>query len=99
MVKRALLAMFLTTVFLLAFAAGSFLHPFGVVRTLGSRGLTVRLFVWDGVLLMLMLYVVTLGIEAMGKRLRDLATWTTGSLAVAALLGYLLRLGFVTRGF
>ena len=40
---------------------------------------------WDGVLLMLTLYQVTLGIEAIGRRLRDLA--------IAALLGYLLRPG------
>lgn len=99
MVKRVLLTMLFTAVYLVAFAAGSFLHPLGVIRALGSQGLTVRLFVWDGVLLMLALYGLTLGVEALGKRLRDLAPWTTAGLAMAAALGYLLRLGFLTREF
>ena len=65
MIKRASLAVVLTMAYLLAFAAGSFLHPIGVVRALGSHGPEVRLFVWDGVLLMLMLYGLSLGVEAM----------------------------------
>ncbi len=99
MTKRVLLATCLTVVYLVTFAAGSFLRPLGVTRVLGSHGLAVRLYVWDGVLLMLALYLLTLAIEALGRRLRDLATWTTASLALAALLGYLLRLGFITRDF
>ncbi len=99
MVKKILLTMLFTAVYLIAFAAGSFVHPLGVIRPLESQGLTMRLYIWDGVLLMLALYGLTLGIEAIGKRLRDLAPWTTASLAFAALLGYLLRLGFVTRDF
>ncbi len=99
MLKRISLALFFLLVYLLAFAAGSFLHPFGVIRILGAQGLGVRLFIWDGVLLMLALYLLTLGIEALGKRLRDLAPWTTASLLLAALLGYLLRFGFVSREF
>lgn len=99
MVKRVLLTILFTVVYLVTFAAGSFLHPLGVVRALGSEGLTARLFIWDGVLLMLTLYGLTLGVEALGRRFRDLAPWTTASLALAALFGYLLRLGFVTRDF
>ena len=99
MTKRVLLSACFTVVYFVTFAAGSFLRPFGVTRILGSHGLAVRLYVWDGVLLMLALYLLTLAIEALGRRLRDLAPWTTASLALAALLGYLLRLGFVTRDF
>ena len=99
MVKRVLLGILFTVIYLIAFAAGSFLHPLGLVRAIGSQGLTVRLFIWDGVLVMLTLYGLTLGIEALGRRFRDLAPWTTASLVLAALLGYLLRLGFVTREF
>ena len=99
MIKKVLLAMSFTVAYLLAFAVGSFLHPFGITRVLGSHGLSVRLYVWDGVLLMLGLYLLTLGVEALGRHLRDLASWTTASLAAAAFLGYLLRLGFITRDF
>lgn len=89
----------LVILYVVAFAAGSFARPFGVIRTLGAHGLAVRLFIWDGVLLMVGLYLLTLVIEAVGKRLRDLAGWTTASLMIAGLIGYLLRLGFVTKEF
>ena len=99
MIKKFLLSFVLTVLYLAAFAFGSFLRPFDRVQTLSSHGLAVRLFVWDGVLLMLALYALTLCAELRGKRLRDLVLWTSGSLFVAAVLGYLLRLGFVTREF
>ena len=99
LIKKALLAFALTLLYLAGFAAGSFLRPFGRVQTLGAHGLAIRLFVWDGVLVLLALYGLTLLIELLGKRLRDLALWTTGSLFVAGLLGYLLRFGFLTREF
>lgn len=97
MVKRVALTVCFTAVYLVTFATGSFLHPFGITRILGTRGLGVRLYIWDGVLLMLALFLLTIVIEALGRRLRDLAPWTTASLALAAALGYLLRLGFVSR--
>ena len=97
--KRALLVILLIVAYLLTFAAGSFLHPFGVTSVLASRGLAARLFIWDGVLLMLALFALTLGLEALGKRLRDLAPWTAAALAVATVLGLLARLGFITREF
>ena len=99
MIKRVLLAVFLVILYTVAFAAGSFARPFGVIRTLGSHGLAVRLFIWDGVLLMVGLFLLTLVIEAVAERLRDLAGWTTASLLIAGFVGYLLRLGFVTKEF
>ena len=99
MVKRMLLAVILVFLYVMAFAAGSFAHPFGITRTLGSHGLGLRLFIWDGVLLMVGLYVLTLVIQAIGKRVRELAVWTTASLVVAGMIGYLLRFGFVTKEF
>ena len=97
MTTRILLTILLTVLYVVAFAAGSFLHPFGVMRVLESHGLAVRLFVWDGVLLMLGFYLVTLAVEMLGRRLRTLASWTTASVVLAGLIGYLLRFGFVTR--
>ena len=99
MIKRVLLAGFLVILYVGAFAAGSFARPFGVIGSLGSHGLTVRLFIWDGLLLMVGMYLLTLVIEAAGRRLRRLAGWTTASLMIAGLIGYLLRLGFVTKEF
>ena len=95
--KRALLTLLLLVAYLFAFAAGSFMHPFGITSVLASHGLAARIFIWDGVLLMLGLFVLTLGLEAIGKRLRDLLPWTAGALLLAAFAGFALRFGFVTR--
>ena len=78
--------MCLTVVYLIAFAARSFLHPFRHNGGLEPRGPAIRLYVWDALLLMLGLYLLTLVVEALGRRLRALALWRTASLVLAALL-------------
>lgn len=84
--------------FLLTFAIGSFTHPFNL-----HWGLTVttanvtRFFAPDGLLLMLGLYLLIILIEGLMKRLRALAPWTTLALLIAAVLGFTMKLGFVTR--
>ena len=83
--------------FLAVFFVGSLLvHPFGVQTTLASGTGGVRLFQWDGVLLMLIVYAVVLGLEAVRKRLRSYAVGTTVSLLIAAGLGLWMKFGFVT---
>ena len=94
-----MLAVLLFVADLVVFAAGSFARPFGITSVLASRGLAARIYIWDGLLLMLVLLAVTFGVEALGKRLRSLAPWTAGAFLLAGLAGFLLRFGFVTREF
>ena len=54
----------------------------------GTRG-----FEWDGVLLMLALFVVILAIEALRKRLRTAAPWTLLALVLAGIAEYAMKLG------
>jgi uncharacterized BrkB/YihY/UPF0761 family membrane protein len=54
----------------------------------GSRG-----FEWDGVILMLILFVIILVIEALRKRLRSAAPWTFVALLLAAIVEYAMKLG------
>jgi hypothetical protein len=54
----------------------------------GTRG-----FEWDGVYLMLALFILILLIEAFSKRLRSAAPWTILALALAAIAEFAMKLG------
>jgi hypothetical protein len=83
--------------FLLTFLVGSmFLHPFHVQTTLISDAAHVRMFQWDGVLLMVGLYLLVLVLEAVLKRLRTAALGSTIAVALAAVLGLVMKFGFVS---
>jgi hypothetical protein len=84
--------------FLLTFAIGSFAHPFNLRWGLTVTTPTVtRYFVPDGLLLMAILFVLILIMEALMKRLRTFAPWTTLAFVLAAIVGYVMKLGFITR--
>jgi hypothetical protein len=96
--KNILFAILQFVLFLFLFAAGSllgpiFLHLPSVVTTYanGTRG-----FQWDGVFLMLALFVVILLIEAIRKRLRYAAGWTSLALVLAAVVGLVMKIGFLS---
>ena len=93
MIKNVLLTLLQFVLFLIAFAAGSLLPLTGVLTKWadGTRG-----FQWDGVLLMLALFVLILLIEAARKRLRLAASWTTLALVLAAVAGLVMKFGFMT---
>ena len=84
--------------FLVTFALGSFvLHPFHVQTVLASSDAThARSFVWDGLLLMLLLYALVLLIEALMKQLRAMALWSTAAVGLAGILGLMMKFGFIS---
>ena len=94
--KQALLTIFQFVLFLLAFAAGSFVAPMRLrqVLSIGPEG--THLFIWDGVLWMGLLYLAILAIYAMRHRLRAGVLWTTLAFAAALAAGLAVRLGFKT---
>jgi glucan phosphoethanolaminetransferase (alkaline phosphatase superfamily) len=82
--------------FLVVFAIGSFFyHPFHLQTALSAPG---RTFVWDGILLMLLLYALLLLIALFRKRLRISLPWATLALLLAFLAGWFWKFGFITRG-
>jgi hypothetical protein len=84
--------------FLLTFAIGSFAHPFNLRWGLTITTPTVtRYFVPDGLLLMVILLILILIMEALMKRLRTFAPWTALAFVLAAIVGYAMKLGFITR--
>ncbi len=85
--------------FLITFAIGSFLRPFHLSWDLAvaSSANVHRTFIPDGLLLMAVLFVLILIMEALMKRLRTFGPWTTLAFALAAIMGCVMKLGFITR--
>ena len=92
----AVLAQFL--LFLLAFFLGSFVvHPFHLQTALAPAEGRTRSFLWDGVLLMGLLYGLILLLQAARKRLRGAAAATSLALILAGATGWLMKFGYITR--
>jgi hypothetical protein len=94
--KSAFFAVLQFVLFLLLFAAGSFFPPFHIERVLSVTPDGTRIFIWDGLLLMSALFVLTLVIEMARKRTRA-GMWTAAAFLLAAAAGLAAKLGFLTR--
>jgi len=97
LIKNVIFALLQFVLFFLVFGAGSFFPPFHLERVLGTTSDGTRIFVWDGVLLMVLLSAAILLIEALRKRIRSAAPWTVLALVLAGVAGYAERFGFLTR--
>jgi hypothetical protein len=98
--KRALSIAAQFLLFLLVDAIGSlFYHPFQIQTSLAATPSAPRSFMWDGLVLMALLYAIFLVIAALRKRLNISALNSTVAVALAILAGYLLKLGFITRNW
>jgi hypothetical protein len=96
--KKIIGAILQFLLFLFAFTIGSFAHPFNLHWGLTvTTPTTTRYFVADGLILMTVLFVLILLIEALTKRLRLLALWTTCAFVFATIVGFVIKLGFVTH--
>jgi hypothetical protein len=95
--KRVFFTLFQFLLFFLVFAVGSFLPPFHLQSDLGVTPDGTRIFIWDGVVFMLVLFAIILSIEAARTRLREAGPWTALALILAAIAGYAARLGFLTQ--
>jgi hypothetical protein len=95
--KKLLLTLAQFLLFLLAFAAGSFLFPFlHMPPVVSSWANGTRGFQWDGVLLMFAFFFLILLIQSIRGRLRSGAPWTALALALAAIAGLLMKFGFMS---
>jgi hypothetical protein len=94
--KKAMAVLVQFLLFLVVFAVGSFVwHPFHVQTVFAPADR--RAFQWDGVLLMLLTYLLLLLIAAARKRLTRSGLTLTLALILAALAGWLLKFGFISR--
>ena len=97
MIKNVFFALLQFVLFILVFGAGSFFPPFHMEHVIGTTPDGTRIFVWDGVVLMVLLFIAILLLEAVRKRIRQAAPWTTLALVLAGIAGYAAKLGFLTR--
>ena len=96
--KKALSAIAQFILFLLVFLAGSLANPMHLKWAVTHPTLTTtRYFVPDGLILMIVLYVVILLIEVLRKRLLTSGLWTTGAFVLALILGFLAKFGSATH--
>jgi hypothetical protein len=95
--KTAVLTILQFFLFLIVFGIGSLFPPFHFEHVLIATPGVTRIFVADGLLLMLALYVLVILVEVMRKRLRTAAPWTTLAVILATVLGLMMKFGFLTR--
>ena len=95
--KNVLSVLLKFVLFLIVFAAGSFLPPFHIEHVLSVTTDGTRIFIWDGILLMTLLFVVVLLIEALRKRVATSGPWTAAAFVLAGVAGYAAKFGFLTR--
>jgi hypothetical protein len=95
--KKTISVVLQTILLLLANMAGLILQPFHKTQIIASNvpGVT-HTFVWDGILSMLVIYVLIVIVEAARKRLPSSAIWSTVALIVALIVGRIAGCGFKT---
>jgi hypothetical protein len=95
--KKAIITILQFLLFLIVFGAFSFFPPFHIEHVFGSTSTGARIFIADGILLALALYLLIVLIEFLMKRLRTLAPLTTIAFVFATIIGFLMKFGFLTR--
>jgi hypothetical protein len=95
--KKALIALFQFVLFLLIFFFGSILPPFHFEHIILATPGSTRIFIADGLLLTLVLYVLIVIVQVLRKRLRTATPWTTLALILAIVFGLMMKFGFLTR--
>ena len=79
---------------LVVFLIGSIAPAFGVIPSLEWPIHPGRVFVYDGLLLMLALYVLFLLIGLLRKRIRTAGVTSTVAMVLALILGLAMKFGF-----
>ena len=95
--KKVVFTILKFLIFFIVFGVGSFFPPFHFEHVLIATPGVERIFVADGLLLMFGLYVLIVLSEVLRKRLRTSAPWTTVAVVLAAVLGLMMKFGFLTR--
>ena len=95
--KNSIFTVLQLILFLIVFFIGSIFPPFHFEHVLIATPGTTRIFIADGLLLALSLYVLILIVEILKKRLRTAAPWTTLAFILAIVFGLMMKFGFLTR--
>jgi len=96
LVKNVIFAVLQFVLFLMVFAAGSFFPVFHLQHVVAITAEGTRVFIWDGLLLSILLFFLILLIETLRKRIAAAGLWTTIAFVLAVVAGYAIKLGFKT---
>jgi hypothetical protein len=92
--KRVLFVFLQFILYIVVFGVGSLLPAFHILPTWSISIGPGRVFVYDGLLLMLLVYVLTLLIAAARKRIYRTLPNSSIALVLALILGLLMKFGF-----
>jgi len=95
--KNVIFTVLQLVLFLVVFFIGSIFPPFHFEHVILATPGTTRIFIADGLLLTLALCVLIVLGEALSKRLRIAAPWTTLAFVLALVFGLMMKFGFLTR--
>jgi len=95
--KKIIFTILQFLLFLAVFGFGSLFPPFHFEHILLATPGTTRIFIADGLLLTLAIYVLIVIVQILRKRLRILTPWTTLAFILAVVLGLTMKFGFLTR--
>jgi hypothetical protein len=94
--KNVLFAALQFVLFFVVFLAGSLFPPFHLERVISQTATVTRSFVWDGLLISLLLAILILVLEAVRGRIRRAGPWTAAAFLLATLVGLWQSFGFKT---
>ena len=96
MIRKVLFTLLQFVLFSAVYVAGVVMATLHMIPSHVATWADGTKFEWDGVFLTLGLFAVILLIEALRKRLRGAAPWTTLALALAALVELMVKFGLMT---
>ncbi len=95
--KKIISTLLQFVLFLFVFGVFSLFPPLHMQYVLHSTPNGPRMFIADGLVLALALYLVILLIQAAMKRLTTSASWTSIAFVLAVVVGLLMKFGFLTK--
>jgi uncharacterized membrane protein YpjA len=95
--KKVVVAILQLILFLIVFFLGSIFPPFHFEHVLIATPGATRIFIADGLVLTLALYILIVIVQVVRKRVRISTPWTTLALVLAVVLGLMMKFGFLTR--
>ena len=95
--KKAIITILQFFLFLILFGAFSLFPPFHIEHVLSTSSTGTRVFIADGLLIALVVYLLVVLIEFLMKRLKISGPWTTIAFVLAAIVGFMMKFGFLTR--
>lgn len=95
--KKVVVAVLQLFLFLIVFFVASVFPPFHFEHVLIATPGVTRIFIADGLLLTLALYIVIVVVQVVRRRVRISTPWTTLALVLAIVFGLMMKFGFLTR--